>query len=142
MSTSPPLSFSRTLDPLARDARTSSRKLTRAITLLTQTLKRSPEEHEIASALQLTSAEYRSTLTRIAGLDTPALDLLALDELELDRAIAQVPAPIQNLLALYYGEDCSAAEVGAVLGMTAARAEELHAEAMHRLQAVLALGRH
>jgi RNA polymerase sigma factor for flagellar operon FliA len=142
MTTSPPLSFSRTLDPLARDARTSSRKLTLAITQLTRTLARQPDEHEIASALQLTSAEYRRTLTRIADLDTPALDLLALEESDLNHAIAQVPAAVQNLLALYYGEDCSAEEVGAVLGMTPARAQELHAEAMHRLQAMIALRRH
>lgn len=134
-----PLTMSRSLDPAARDARSSSRQLTRVIGELSRTLHRAPTEEEIAQALALSRSQYCRTLGDISREGTPGLDVFRLDEGQLLRALDRVPAQLQSLLALYYQEECSAEEVGMVLGMTASRADELHTEALHRLQAEIAL---
>jgi DNA-directed RNA polymerase specialized sigma subunit len=141
LSTVPPASYARSLAAPSRDARAASRSILRALTILTGALRRSPEAHEVAAALGVTESEYGDTLGRIGHAETPALELLELDEGELERAIARIPQDTQNVLSLLYQEGCSFDEVAAVLGMTPARAVALHADAIHRLQAMIVVGR-
>jgi len=51
------------------------------------------------------------------------------------KAIEVLPPKLQQILALYYQEDCTLREIGLVLGVTESRVCQLHSEAMHRLRA-------
>ncbi len=51
------------------------------------------------------------------------------------KAIEHLPLRLQQILALYYQEDCTLREIGAVLQVSESRVCQLHAEAMHRLRA-------
>ena len=141
LSTHPPASYARSLAAPSRDARAASRSILRALTILTGSLRRSPETHEVAAALGVTEAEYGATLGRIGSAEPPGLELMELGEAELQNAIARIPPDTQNVLSLLCQEGCSFDEIGAVLGMTPARAVALHADAIHRLHAMIVVGR-
>ena len=53
------------------------------------------------------------------------------------QAIESLPPKLQQILALYYQEDCTLREIGLVLGVTESRVCQLHSEAMHRLRATI-----
>ena len=55
-------------------------------------------------------------------------------------AVEQIPERLRVILSLYYQEECSFREVGEVLGLTEARICQLHAEAIHRIRAILDVG--
>ncbi len=57
--------------------------------------------------------------------------------LAIAEAIDNLPPKLRQVLALYYQEECTLREVGAVLGVTESRASQLHSEAMHRLRATI-----
>jgi RNA polymerase sigma factor for flagellar operon FliA len=151
------LDYLRTLDPASRDLRRSSRKVTEKIRELTTQSGRAPEEEEIAAGLGVGLDEYRALLERIATGGMARLELLDLDDLEVDGgservddevsskqlsaavadAIESLPLRLQQVLALYYQEECTLREVGAVLGVSESRVSQLHSEAMHRLRALI-----
>ena len=94
---------------------------------------------------------------RIATGGMARLELLDLDHLEVEGtsdgvdeavskrqlgaavadAIEHLPPKLQQVLALYYQEDCTLREIGSVLGLTESRISQLHSEAMHRLRALI-----
>ena len=151
------LDYLRSLEPGVREIRNASRRVARAIRKLTDQLGRPPEENEIASGLGLTQDGYRDMLQLIAGAGMARLELLEFDEQFVEHtgeppdeqaarrilggavsdAILLLPARLQQVLALYYQEECTLKEVGAVLGVTESRASQLHSEAMHRLRAAI-----
>lgn len=151
------LDYLRSLDTQSRASRATSRKVTRAIHKLTQDLRRPPEELEIAAALSLTLIEYRSTL---AALDRAGMNRLEVIDIDTDLtadaaelpedaaarkeiqqavadAITTLPERLQQVLALYYTEDCTLREIGAVLDVSESRVSQLHTEAVHRLRAAI-----
>lgn len=152
------LDYLRSLDSTARKLRGASRRVARAIHELTQELGRHPEEEEIAGALGVPVAELRTLLSRIAMAGMARLEMLDLDDVvgvaspvpapddEADArlladavaaAIDQLPPRLKQVVGLYYQEDCTLREIGAVLGVSESRACQLHSEAMHRLRAAI-----
>jgi len=150
------LDYLRGLDPATRQARNASRRVTRTITELTRALGRPPEEEEIADALGLDLDAYRGLLGQISSAGMSRLELVDLDQLDavtdkndapddlaerhllaehVAGAIERLPLRLQQVLALYYQEDCTLREIGAVLQVSESRVCQLHAEAIHRLRA-------
>jgi RNA polymerase sigma factor for flagellar operon FliA len=150
------LDYLRGLDPATRQARNASRRVTRTISELTRSLGRPPEEEEIADALGVDIDTYRDLLTQISSAGMSRLDVVDLDQVNavtdqnespdevaeqrllaehVANAIERLPLRLQQVLALYYQEDCTLREIGAVLQVSESRVCQLHAEAMHRLRA-------
>src|SRR5262249_21257768 len=118
---------------------------------------RAPEEAEIAAAIGLSLDEYRSTLTDIARAGMARLEMVDIDRVDpaantqgpdelagrrllseqVADAIDQLPLRLQQVLSLYYREDCTLREIGEVMGVSESRVSQLHTEAMHRLRASL-----
>ena len=152
------LDYLRQLDPATRRARNTSRRVAKATSELTQGLQRPPREEEIAEALGLTLDDYHALLTTIASAGMTRLDMASFDRLDIvpswseppdeaaekrllieavTDAITDLPERLQQIVALYYQEECTMREIGAVLGVSESRVCQLHAEAMHRLRAAI-----
>jgi RNA polymerase sigma factor for flagellar operon FliA len=154
------LDFLRGLDPATRRARSASRKVAQAIARLSQRLGRTPEEPEIAAELGMTEEAYRDTLGEIADAGMARLEVLDVDMLDsletkailpdeqagrvmmvesLAKAVDQLPPRLQQVMGLYYQEECTLREIGAILGVTESRVCQLHTEAIHRMRATLGM---
>lgn len=151
------LDYLRTLDPATRRARTLSRRVTRAIRELTHELGRPPEEGEISARLGMGDEEYQETLKTVGEAGMARLELLDIDDVDpvsqlnapdeqagqrelceaVSAAIQTLPERLQLVLALYYGEECTLREIGAVLSVSESRVSQLHSEAVHRLRAAI-----
>lgn len=150
----------RSLDPATRSARAMSRKVAKAMGELTsRSGGKTPEEDEVAKKLGMTVAEYRSTMEKLGKSGMDKLEMLDIDdmaqslsgaaqvELQEDlfskkelagvvaRAIKQLPERHQLVLALYYQEERTLREIGAVLDISESRVCQIHTEAIHRLRA-------
>lgn len=151
------LDFLRSLDPTTRSVRAISRNVTKAIAKLSQELGRAPEENEIAASMGVSVEAYRQLLTRVGESGMARLELLDVDQVDVadggdgaeelvmkknlldavTEAIEDLPERLQQILALYYQEECTMREIGSVLGVSEARVCQLHAEAIHRLRAAV-----
>jgi RNA polymerase sigma factor FliA len=147
----------RSLDTQTRTSRATSRKVARAIASASTRLGRQPEEHEIASELAMTVEVYRKTLSDLERAGMNRLEMLDIDaeqpadaaelpeetagKREIGAAVAEaikkLPERLQQVLALYYVEDCTLREIGEVLEVSESRVSQLHTEAVHRLRAAL-----
>ncbi len=154
------LDYLRSLDPATRELRRSSRKVADAIRAFTGEWGRAPEEEELAEVLSLSVDGYRDLLQRISTGGMARLELIDLDNLDVEGAnediddgvgrrqlgaaisdaITKLSPKLQQILALYYQEDCTLREIGAILGVSESRVCQLHSDAMHRLRAMV--GRH
>src|SRR5688572_24154145 len=153
------LDYLRSLDPMTRKMRLASRQLTAAIRAFTARVGRCPAEEEIAGELGLDLDNYRVLLHQVTQSDPArveltdnssprtrsdaAPDILAHRREVAERiagAVEQIPARLQVILSLYYQEECSFREVGEAIGVTEARICQLHAEAIHRIRAILDVG--
>lgn len=148
------LDYLRSLDPMTRKTRGASKQITAAIRTLTARLGRAPTENEIADELGVELETYQDLLYQIAQADPARLELTDLHGVSasndmapdmiaskrelgerIEEAVEAMPQRLQLVLALYYQEECSLREVGQVLGVTEARACQLHSEAIHRIRA-------
>lgn len=146
----------RSLDTHSRQSRATSRKVTRAITALTKTLGRAPEEDEIAKELGWSVEQYRTTLSALDRAGMNRLEMLDIDaevagsgelpeeaagrrEIQevVTAAIERLPERLRQVLHLYYAEDCTLREIGAILEVSESRVCQLHTEAVHRLRAAI-----
>lgn len=147
----------RSLDTQTRTSRTQSRKVTRAIAKLTGRFGRPPDENEIAAELGMAIEEYRTLLSALDRAGMARLEVLDIDgELPADdtelpeesvgkreihdavtHAITMLPERLQQVLGLYYTEECTLREIGAILEVSESRVCQLHAEAIHRLRAAI-----
>lgn len=154
----------RELDWAPRSLRRLRRELEQVIARLRHTLGREPEEAEIAEEMRLTPDEYARTLDDVRRLDVCALQPLdattpggtslldiaidpdddphvQLERAELKRhlalAIEALPDRERRILTLYYGEELTMAEVGAVIGVCESRVSQLRSLAVSRLRATL-----
>jgi RNA polymerase sigma factor for flagellar operon FliA len=152
----------RELDWSPRELRRKGRMVEQAYSHLSGTLGRAPAENELAQELGLELRELQSLLAELDGLELGSLRVVsARDGREEDLceyisaapeetplfaclksemkqlligAIAELPEKERKVLALYYYEELTMKEVGAVLGIGESRVSQIHSLAMLRLR--------
>ena len=154
----------RELDWAPRSLRRMRRELDMTIARLRHELRREPREEEIAAAMNLTPSAYNRTLEQLRTLDVGAArpiddqgqDGTSLMDLCLDpgegpevrlqraelrehlaRAIVQLPERERQILSMYYQEEMTLAEIGAVIGVGESRVSQLRSLAISRLRTLL-----
>jgi len=156
----------RDMDWSPRDLRRKARRLETTMQKLQTELGHSATEPELAEAMGMTLEDFQHLLDEIRGLEVGSLQIESLEDgretdlgetipgpanqdplslcLEGERkqiladAIAQLPEREQQVLALYYQEELTMKEVGAVLGVGESRVSQIHSVAVARLRASLA----
>jgi RNA polymerase sigma factor for flagellar operon FliA len=147
----------RALDWSPRELRRQKRELQEAAAELQEKLGRAPTEEEICAALSLPVAEYHRLLAALDRLEidhgradsdapppidtavSPDPDPFALCQQTesrelLARLIAELPQREQQILSLYYFEELTMKEVGAVLGIGESRISQIHSALLARLR--------
>jgi len=155
----------REMDWSPRDLRRKARRLEEAHNKLRSELGRNPTEPELAAELGLGLKGLQTLLGEINGLEvgslrvrsprdgkeedlceylpndpeeTPLFQCLRSEMKELlARAIAELPEKERQVLALYYFEELTMKEVGAVMGVGESRVSQIHSMAVVRLRARL-----
>lgn len=155
----------RELDWSPRELRRKGRMVEQAYNHLSGTLGRAPAENELAQEMGLSLTELQSLLAELDGLELGSLQIESsrdgkeedlcehisakpeetpffaclkseMKQLLID-AIAELPEKERKVLALYYYEELTMKEVGAVLGIGESRVSQIHSLAMLRLRARL-----
>jgi len=143
-------------DSLTRYGRERMSQVTKMIRQLQQELGRAPDEAEIAHRLGVPIDQYQKMaaeltqgpallgLSGVAGDDaesqtaTPDAEFAEGDlKRRLAAAISGLPERLKQVLALYYQEECTQAEIGEILGVTESRVCQILGEATLRLRAQL-----
>jgi RNA polymerase sigma factor for flagellar operon FliA len=150
----------RGLDWAPRAVRKMRRDVDAAIAKLRHTLKRAPEDDEIAKALQVSPAEYGRMLDQMKAVDFATVKQIEagrvdggffdvavdpgegphaqLERAELRRhltgAISDLPEREKQILSLYYEKELTLAEIGAVIGVGESRVSQLRTQAVARLR--------
>lgn len=154
----------RELDWAPRSLRRMRRDLDSTIARLRHDLAREPEEDEIATAMSMSPEEYLKALDQVRSLDlgairqldatgedgAPLLELCIdpdegpeaqLERTELKRllagALGELPERERQILAMYYEEEMTMAEIGAVIGVCESRVSQLRSLALSRLRGSL-----
>jgi RNA polymerase sigma factor for flagellar operon FliA len=154
----------RDLDWAPRSLRKLRRDLDAAMGRLRHELAREPEDAEIAAAMGLSMPEYERALDQVRTLELGALRQLdaptpegaSLIELCIDpdegpearlerselrahlgRALTTLPDRERQILALYYEEELTMAEIGEVIGVCESRVSQLRSLALSRLRTSL-----
>jgi len=153
----------RDLDWSPRPLRRKARRIEEAHQKLRARLGYSPSESQLAEELGMSLDKFQHLLGELRGLDLRSLQsetreegsdriasnlppnaaaedpfsLCLRSEMKglLAQAIAELPERERQLLALYYYEELTMKEVGAVLGIGEARVSQLHSTAIIRLRA-------
>jgi RNA polymerase sigma factor for flagellar operon FliA len=153
----------RDLDWAPRSLRKLRRDLDAAVARLRHELRREPEDEEIADALQMAPAAYARSLEQLRVLELGAVRTVddqsgegSLLELCFDpsdgpevrlqraelrqhlaRAITKLPERERHILAMYYQEEMTLAEIGRVIGVGESRVSQLRSLAISRLRTLL-----
>jgi RNA polymerase sigma factor for flagellar operon FliA len=155
----------REMDWGPRELRRKARGVEEAQRKLSMELSRSPTEVEMAKELNLELREFQQLIGELDGLevgslhlespwdgsdkdlcdylpnppeDTPFFRCMRSEMKEfLTRAVADLPEKERQVLALYYFEELTMKEVGAVLGIGESRVSQIHSLAVVRLRARL-----
>lgn len=156
----------REMDWSPRDLRRKARKIEEAHNQLRLRLGRNPTEPEMAAEMGMDLTDLQSLLREIAGLEigslrvesprdgteedlservpddperTPLVECLRSEmKQRLAAAIAELPEKERQVLALYYFEELTMKEVGAVMGVGESRVSQIHSAAVYRLRGRLA----
>jgi RNA polymerase sigma factor for flagellar operon FliA len=156
----------RSFQPVSRETTRRAREVEQGCDALTQQLGRAPTDEELADHLGVTVHDLQALLLESSvttvSLDAPLGEavegesLSLVDQLadpaapgiehELERqqlyqdlvqAIEQLPERDRLVITLYYYEELSLKEIGAVLEVSVSRVSQLHAAAVFRLRALL-----
>jgi RNA polymerase sigma factor for flagellar operon FliA len=153
----------RGLDRVPRSVRRLQRTVDATLTRLRHLLGREPETEEIASALGMDTVEYDRVLDELRAADVAVVrqagnnangeDLVeilmdgddgphaALERRELAArlagALAELPERERHILALYFQEELTLAEIGHVIGVGESRVSQLRTQALARLRSLL-----
>ena len=147
----------RSSDWVPRSLREKKRDIERAQATLETKLGRTPSDGEVAAELGIAVAELREAYRKVSYTNVASIDELGLgDELvptapdgsgdsdmgpELLEAVHQLAQRDQIIVALYYFEGLTLAEIGQVLGVTESRVSQLHTKVTMTLKTKLALSR-
>lgn len=143
-------------DTMTRHGRRRMAEVTKAVRVLERELGRAPEDHEIAKALGMELEAFHKLSEDLAkGPALARLGELSPDDVAAEEgdaahmiserqqkerlvaAIKQLPERTQMVLALYYQEECTQAEIGEILGITESRVCQILGESSARLRAKL-----
>jgi RNA polymerase sigma factor for flagellar operon FliA len=152
----------RSLDWASRGARRRSRELQTAYSQLEQELQRPATEVEVAERMKISVAEVYSTLQEGRGLSITALDeaddatglspadtvaasdpspfdevLSTEQKHRLSEAISLLPDRERQVIALYYVDELTMKEIGAVLSVTESRVSQLRSQAILRIRGAM-----
>jgi RNA polymerase sigma factor for flagellar operon FliA len=154
----------RDLDWAPRSLRRMRRDVDGAIANLRRRTGREPEEAEIAAEMGMSIGDYEKTIEQLRTLDIGAVRSLdaptedgtsrielcvdpsdgAATQLErkelrahLAKAIEQLPQRERQILALYFEEELTLAEIGQVIGVGESRVSQLRSLALARLRTLL-----
>ena len=144
----------RALDWVPRSVRDKVRQVEGAQRTLESRLGRIPDDPEIAAELGISVRELRELYAKlgVTGVATMEdfeladdLSAAAAEEIEDDQAkaallrvVGELPERDQVIIALYYFEGFTLAEIGRVLGVTESRVSQLHSRATMVLRTKLA----
>ncbi|HEB49711.1 MAG TPA: FliA/WhiG family RNA polymerase sigma factor [Desulfobulbus sp.] len=153
----------RKLDWFSRSLREKQNRLTQTMLRLERKLGRSPEEEEMAEAMDLTLDEYHDLLAKVSHLGCVSLHE-ALDRSEEGRNFldnledyGDVPTPLEMIenqeitaiiadileeltekerlvISLYYYEELTQKEIAEVIGVSEGRISQLHSQALVKLR--------
>jgi RNA polymerase sigma factor for flagellar operon FliA len=153
----------RSIDWVPRSVRAKARRIEKAIRQLEQRLNRTPSDEELADELMVSTEELEDMLTSVSMTSMAALDdvldigdgesITLVDTLEeenltspegniddqetrrqLREAIGRLSEREQKVLALYYFENMTLAQVGDILGVTESRICQIHTKAVMSLR--------
>lgn len=157
----------RQLDWVPRSVRQRTRAIEEAVRRIESQNGRSASDQEIAAELGISSGEFDKLLVKISGTTVLSLndvwyagdenDRMSIgdsiespqsrspdsivEKQEIKRviveAINELPDKEKKVLVLYYYEDLTLREIGAVLGVTESRISQLHTKAIMRLRSRL-----
>jgi len=157
----------RSIDWVPRSVRTKARAVEQAVTHLEATLRRTPNESEVAEELEMTVDEFHKALRKISTVGMMALDETLrggerserstlgetlpdrshgpVDMFEakeskeaLVRAVDDMPERERTVLMMYYYDGLTLTEIGDVLGVTESRVCQIHTKALRQLRSKLA----
>ncbi len=144
-------------DWVPRSVHRNARRISGAIKVIEDREGREAQDHEVAQELDMSLAEYHSSLSDansgrlfsldelnesgdlpIEQLDTSdnPLDNLTSDAFRqnLAEAIEDLPEREKLVLSLYYQEELNLKEIGAVIGVSESRVSQIHSQAALRLR--------
>ncbi len=157
----------RQMDWVPRSIRQKTRELEETVRRLEATLGRSASDQEIAKELGVTLKEFEQLVLKISGTTVLSLNdvwysgedhdrmsigdsiespktrnpdaIVEKDEIKrvIVEAINELPDKEKKVLVLYYYEDLTLKEIGAILGVTESRISQLHTKAIVRLRGKL-----
>ncbi|MGH3441092.1 MAG: RNA polymerase sigma factor WhiG [Nitriliruptorales bacterium] len=152
----------RSIDWVPRSVRTKARNVAKAMQQLEGRLKRTPTDEELADELDVSLADLHQTLEEISFTSVAALDdalsvggdtISLIDTIEdtdtvtpeenvdeialrsvLIEAVDRLTDREQQVIALYYFEGLTLAQVGEILGVTESRVCQIHTKAVLSLR--------
>ena len=141
-------------DLMSRDARTEAKKHGRAVQGLNAKLGLEPEEHEVAQEVGIDTEALRETFAKLIPVRVVSTDdsaswdveagpspLEAFEKGELRQKLASAIAKLserqQQVLSLYYMEDCTLKQIGELLGVSESRVCQVIGEITIRLRALM-----
>ena len=146
----------RASDWVPRSIREKIRDINAAQAGLERQLGRAPQDDEVAAELGITVAELRTMYSQTAYTSVVSFEAATLDDEETPRAAVDLPGADDDIpagflaavralperdqivVALYYWERLTLAEIGQVLGVTESRVSQLHTRATMTLRRKLA----
>ena len=156
------IDLARQQDWVPRPIRRRAREIERANAELYSALGRFPTEHEVADHLHITDEEYQDAVAnasiysvvsleetlegceQLTSREPSAIETLPDQAVEreelletLSRAIGTLRKNEQIVLSLYYQKDMKMKDIAAVLGVSHARASQIHTRAIQKLKVLL-----
>ena len=157
------IDLARQQDWVPRPVRRRAKEIERANSELYNELGRFPTDQEIAQRLGITDEEYQDTMAnssmysvvsleetlegyeQIAGPEETAADMMpeaSLERMEmldeLTEAISSLRENEQIVLSLYYQKDMKMKDIAEILGVSHARASQIHTRAIQKLKVLMA----
>jgi len=142
----------RASDWVPRSIREKIRDINAAQARLERQLGRAPQDHEVAAELGITVDELRTMYSQTSYTSVVSFEAATLDDEDTPRAafdlpgadddipagflaaVRELPERDQIVVALYYWDRLTLAEIGQVLGVTESRVSQLHSRATMTLR--------